>query len=490
LKPANILLVGAGGTLSAVSEDPDTIDLATYRGPRNTLQFKISDFGLAKQTDDSTSLTNTGAIMGSTSYMAPEQADGRTKQATRAMDIYALGIILYDLLTGKPPFTGPLLEVLEKIKNQPPPPLPSNVPPALARICLRCLEKKPERRFTTAAELAEALANYRDQPNNAPSFAYKPEPVLTLPGHQDQVSQVHFAASGQQLWSASHDCSEILYWDFTDETDRLSLPSHMTGVATFAVSDDEKWMMTCTLAGTLRLFDLQAEELVRRFDELSYPTRSVTFAPNSTWALTGDREGFLRLWDVPTGVHLLRKRGHKGAISTVVFAPNGEYFASGGEDCRLCLWRARTGESIRPQGSSFSFPQKYPICKICFSSDSKLIAFCDASDVIHIWEVASGRTVQQIRGHQLKAGELTVSDTVGGIVFSPDGRFLLSTGHDRTLRIWSVETGEECHRFTHDSDHFCCLAISRDGHYAATGSLQGPVRLWRLPELDSFHQKS
>ena len=72
---------------------------------------------------------------------------------------------------------------------------------------------------------------------------------------------------------------------------------------------------------------------------------------------------------------------------------------------------------------------------------------------------------------------------VTDLVFFPHGRFLLSASLDRTLRIWDVASGKECHCFEHEADEFCCLAISADGHWAATGSLAGAVRIWRLPEL-------
>jgi tRNA A-37 threonylcarbamoyl transferase component Bud32 len=141
LKPANVLLA-ADGT------------------PR------ITDFGLAKRMQGDSGLTHTGEILGSPSYMAPEQADGRIQDLGPCTDVYALGAILYELLTGRPPFIGvTVLDVLDQVKNKEPLPfsrLRLHVPRDLETICLKCLQKDPRQRYASAEDLADDLRRFLD----------------------------------------------------------------------------------------------------------------------------------------------------------------------------------------------------------------------------------------------------------------------------------------------------------------------------------------
>ncbi len=141
LKPANVLLA-QDGTL------------------------KITDFGLVKRLETDSSHTRTGSILGTPSYMSPEQARGETHQIGPAADQYALGAILYELLTGRPPFQGTsVLDTLDQVrKKEPVPPsqLQSKVPRDLETICLKCLEKDPARRYADVSALSDDLRRYRD----------------------------------------------------------------------------------------------------------------------------------------------------------------------------------------------------------------------------------------------------------------------------------------------------------------------------------------
>jgi serine/threonine protein kinase len=149
LKPANVLLTRDG-------------------------QPKITDFGLAKQLDTVQGQTRSGAIMGTPSYMAPEQAGGQSKEVGPAADIYALGAILYELLTGRPPFqAATMLDAVRRVlRDEPVPPSRVNVllPRDLETICLKCLQKEPQRRYASAAALADDLRRFQSG-----------EPILARP---------------------------------------------------------------------------------------------------------------------------------------------------------------------------------------------------------------------------------------------------------------------------------------------------------------------
>jgi serine/threonine protein kinase len=173
LKPANVLLLADGTP-------------------------KIADFGLAKRADSDYAHTQSGAILGSPSYMAPEQASGSIHKIGPATDVYALGVILYELLTGRPPFKGAsLMETIEQVREHDPAPprsLQPKIPRELEIICLKCLEKQPQRRYSSASALADDLHSFlRGDPITAQSLTLLDQVARTVSHHGFDVRFRGFA---------------------------------------------------------------------------------------------------------------------------------------------------------------------------------------------------------------------------------------------------------------------------------------------------------
>lgn len=125
---------------------------------------KVSDFGLVKMLGAGSDMTHSGAVIGTPSYMAPEQAAGRSAEVTPRSDVYGLGAILYEMLTGRPPFreNTPLDTLVQVLESEPTPPRKHHphLPPELEMICLKCLEKSPENRYPSARALADDLERF------------------------------------------------------------------------------------------------------------------------------------------------------------------------------------------------------------------------------------------------------------------------------------------------------------------------------------------
>jgi WD40 repeat protein len=426
LKPANILLTADGTP-------------------------KITDFGLAKRVDADPALTGSGTVVGTPSYMAPEQAEGRGGPAA---DVYALGAILYECLTGRPPFKGATaLDTLEQVRRQEPVPprrLQPEVPRDLETICLKCLEKDPRRRYADAAALADDLGAFlAGRPVRArPAGAW--EHGVKWARRRPAVAALLAAVVGTAVVGAG-----LVAWQWraavtarrAEEEQRrraerllvrLSLDQ---GQALCEKGDVGRGMLW--LARTLRLVPDDEPELrpairanlaawrgrlhpLRALLSHPAPVHSAALAPDGEVLLTVAADNRAWLWRTATGELLAPPLEHPGEVETAAFSPDGRLVLTVGAGAAR-LWEAGTG---RPAGGPG--PQGAPVATAAFAPDGRAVATGHGDGTVSLWDTDTGQFLGTGRpGHE---------GAVLALAFNPDGRTLVTGGADGTLRTWDART--------------------------------------------------
>jgi eukaryotic-like serine/threonine-protein kinase len=508
LKPGNVLLA-AGGSASLAKPS------AAAWTP------KITDFGLAKQfgagPDGSgrASMTQSGAIVGTPCYMAPEQAAGHSARVGPAADVYALGVILYELLAGRPPFMAetPLETLLQVQGDEPVPPgrLRGRLPRDLETICLKCLHKEPRQRYGSAQELADDLRRFlagepvRARPVSAlgrlgrwcrrkPAWA-----ALSLVSAAAVALAVagavgfalYQAEANRKLTSAYTDLS-------TKNTDLINAEkarrrfTRLSAILAFdqALERCEKGQTAegvRLLATALEICPPDEEHLaaVIRTNLDGWGARLspvtallphgaevsvVAFSPDGNTILTACWDGKARLWDAATGrlVHLL---DHGDKVVGAAFSPDGKRVLTGGSGLRAVLWDADTG---RPVGGE-PLPQTSEVTAVAYSPDGKTVATAAGEEVVRLWDVAAERPVLR---HELPPGTEILA-----LAFSPDGTRLLAGGMDGKGRMWDVAAGKPWTGAagkdwnTPRLAQINAVAFSPDGKRFVTGTNDGAIRL-------------
>jgi hypothetical protein len=389
-------------------------------------RLKVCDFGLARDLGASPKATVAG---GTPAYMAPEQ--WRTAAAGPGADLYAVGCILYEMLTGRVPFEGASPPTLmEQHLTQPPVPprdLKPGIPAAVGDLVLSLLSKEPASRPAGAAEVLAILARPQEAQRQAPAPARTPvgqEPsrlVRTLTGHTGHVNGVAFSPDGALLATCSADCTARL-WDVATAQAVSTLNGHANGVS------------------------------------------SVAFSPGGALlATTGGHDHAARLWDVATGRTVGTLTGHADSVYAVAFSPDGRLLATVGSlDKSTRLWDVATGQII----GTFT---GYGVFLVAFSPGGTLLATGSADGTARLWDVATGRTAGTLTGH---------ADSVHRVAFSPDGGLLATASADRTARLWDVATGRTVCTLTGHTSRVTAVAFSPDGMLLATASTDHTARLW------------
>lgn len=508
---------------------PSNVMLTTDGAP------KISDFGLAKLLDDGgapADLTAAGAVLGTPEYMAPEQTLPNSR-VSQAVDIYALGVILYELLTGRRPFEGSsALEVVKAVcGSEPVHPrvLQPEVPRDLETICLKCLQKTPQRRYHTARALADDLRRFRNrQPIAARPVGllergwkwtqrYRSLSVLVvllmmlafvgLPGvtllwitadkaKQDADVKTLAAQTANKVAVANLQAA----LSARNEADRLRL---------------EGALREARLAMTQGLTLCQQGQIDRG---LLWLVRSLELhAPFRDAAVERDLRINLADWSQRLARPVATLDSYPRAVNAAVFVPEGAMVANDYFARHIELGSGKTlgppiaGPAIDNVTDPFTM-----VLSLAVSPDEKIVALGRTNGVIQLWDIAGQKQLDPVLKHERN---------VWGIAFSPNGEQLAGT-HDKTVVLWHRLTGELLRTFPHPStvaqvafdaageklataawdgklrvfecdsgklerelqiqkDRLSAMKLSPDGRFLVVGGREGKAQVYTFPELDA-----
>jgi WD40 repeat protein len=535
LKPGNILLIPPAALPDAgrTQELPiSSSDSGTALGTP-----KVTDFGLAKLLDEQSGQTRTNAILGTPSYMAPEQAAGHAREVGPVTDVYSLGAILYELLTGRPPFRGESVpDTLDQVRHQEPVPprrLQPKVPRDLETICLKCLQKEPARRYETAAALAGDLHRFligepilarrtggieklwrwcRRQPLVASLLAALALVIIaafvlvTAKGLAEARANQAAQEARQRAEEARHEAEHISARALLDgaisqadggDVDRALLML-VQGLELAERSDDTdlQRVFRMNLTGwQSRLFRMRAR---LRHGDWAW---DVAYSPDGRHIATASADKMVRRWEAATGQLIGEPLRHEYGVWSVTYSPDGRTLLTGSGDLKSTkggaqLWDAATGKPLGPpfwRGSS--------IGQVAFRADGRRILTAGPEQA-RIWKAAGDQPI----GAPKEAGEplpaltsltLTHPGELEAALFSPDGKLVLTGGKDGTARLWQMDTGRPfgppLRHGTSDSKRriqVAAAAFSPDGQLVVTGSqvidlvakrhVGGEAQLWRV----------
>jgi eukaryotic-like serine/threonine-protein kinase len=507
LKPANIML----SPRQAIGDSMTAHDAQGVHG-KQTLDFvpRIMDFGLAKLLEGEPGITalgyqtQSGAIVGTPNYMAPEQASGQNNGASPATDVYALGGILYELLTGQPPFRAEnVVSTLMLVQTQeplPPARLRFGVPRDLETICLKCLHKDPGRRYVSARALADDLQRFLSR---QPILGRRVGPWgrTALWCRRNQVLAATIAVA---LVAIATVAGTGIYQVF-QERDRYrqerdlaqaNLYRALTGEArSLMQSRDTGWwwkaMDNIRQAAALEVAERDPRELrelaiecmgsefpcLRLHDTWKGhggPINSVAFSADGRLAVSTSDDQTARVWSVPSGQPLAVLTGHGQPVTNALFLPGGKWIASSSADGSVrgwCLDPVYSNEKpIAPV--VLSAAQVFDlnangVNAMEMSTDGTWLAAACQDGTIRMMSVKDGKLTDQtgprtLTGH---AGPVTC------LAFSASGQ-LVSGGRDKSIRFWDLATLQQTK----------CWTLTNAPN-ALTFDERGPVLFWSEPEI-------
>jgi WD40 repeat protein/predicted Ser/Thr protein kinase len=457
LKPANVLLDSEGAP-------------------------HITDFGLAKRVEGDADLTLTGQVLGTPNYMPPEQAEPRRGAATAASDVYSMGAMLYHLLTGRAPFLSETVQATlrQVLEQEPVSPqlLNGSVPRDLATICLRCLNKEPERRFATARDLSEELTRWLEGKPILSRQASRAEKAWRWCRRNPSIA----AASSIALLSLLLLGIGAPIAAFRINRERLVADAARKDEAQqrFAAQTNERRAQEQGAKAKLAEKEARerAEEASRNLyaAEMNMANQVLDFANGvqrisrvvSKWE---HQRPDLRGWEwyyLNALCHLETStlRGHNQSVTALAASPDGYRLASASQDGTARVWDVFSGREFANFRTGTN-----ELVAAALSPDGSQLAVAGRATV-SVWDIKTGKLLRSVgcESNGIKA--------MFAISWSPDGKRLAVGGWTNFLQVWDSETGERLLELPGHLDVVTSVAWNPGGSRLASGSWDGTVRVW------------